>query len=90
MAEWTRLVDKKGKLAINGKSCTSITKECCQAVVCAPSRTNVRVRPDEVIEKMAHPMTTLCMFGRKGAVWHDGKANLYVQMLRPRSRQCSA
>lgn len=93
MAEWMSLADKKGRLPLKGESCRSIANACCQAVVCATSRTKLRVPLGEVTGRMWSSLTKRCINGGKGGVWYDGGVDmvkLYIQMLRPRSGQCPA
>ncbi|TWU73411.1 hypothetical protein ED733_003653 [Metarhizium rileyi] len=88
--EWTHTVDGKGEVSIDKRSCTSVTKACCQAVVCAPSNNSVHLGTGDVTGRMWSPLTIRCILQGRGGVWIDGVGSLYIQMLRPRNDRCLA
>ncbi|QPG96435.1 hypothetical protein C2857_004186 [Epichloe festucae Fl1] len=74
---------KGGFIDVAAESCVSISKACCEVLVCAPSGEKVHVKSEEVMGRMWSPLAIKCVSGGRGGLWHDKDIKLYIQMSRP-------
>lgn len=81
------VADEEGYVEMKGGECRSVSRDCCQTVVCAPGE-GWRVKSVDLTARMWNPLTMTCVLNGEGGIWMEDGGETVVAMVRPAGEQC--